>query len=460
LRRSAGRTLALLLLAALTFSISQTTMNPAITVIEADFHAAQTTVAWTLGGFFIMAALAPSIVGRLGDMFGKKRMLVVELAVFSAGATVCALAPNVYLLIAGRVVMGAGAGIFLLAFSIVRDELEPDRVASGVGVVAAMVGVGVALGFPLGGLMIEHLGLASIFWQTAVMAVIVAVAVGLLVPESTVRRPGRVDVAGAALLAVGLVLLLTAISRASDWGWIAEATLGLAAAGAVVLVLFVRYELARPQPMINVRLLGSRPVFTNNVAGFLLGFGGIGAFVLIPLLAQMPRSTGYGLGVSPGESGFFLVPSALLTILAAAVSGRFMTRLGSRNVLVVGALLTSGSIAILAAAHGSSVLVALWPAFFGFGTGLAYAALPMVAVESVPQDATGEATGVNTVLRNAGLGVGVQVITTILATNVIAGTGFTSDAGYTVAFAVCAAGSLLAAVAACFIPLHPRFAVA
>ena len=456
LRPAANRTLGLLLLAAITFSISQTMMNPALTVIETRFHASEPTVAWTLSGFFIMAALSPSIVGRLGDMTGKKRALVVELAVFSIGAIVCALAPTVSLLIAGRVVMGAGAGIFPLAYSIVRDELEPRRVPAAIGLVAAMVGVGVALGFPLGGLMIDHLGLPWIFWTTAVMAALAAAAIAALVPESPVRTPGRVDLPGAILLAAGLVLALVAISRASDLGWLARATVALGAGGAAVLAVFAWYELHRSDPLIDVRMLASRPVLANNLAAILIGFGGIGAFVLVPLLAQVPKSTGFGLGVDAGESGLFLLPSAILTIVAAPLAGRWIRRLGSRNVLVAGAGLIAISIGLLAAWHGSALLLALWPSFFGFGTGLSYAAMPMLIVESVPQHMTGEATGVNTVLRNIGNALGVQVGTSVLATNLIPGTHVTSDLGYTIALAGCAGASLIAAAVGCFIPSRRR----
>jgi MFS family permease len=460
LRPAANRTLGLLLLAALTFSVSQTMMNPALSVIETRFNASQTTVAWTLSAFFIMAALSPSIVGRLGDMFGKKRALVLELIVFCAGAIACALAPTISWLIAGRVLMGAGAGIFPLAYSIVRDELEPRRVPAAIGLIAAMIGVGIAFGFPIGGLMIDHLGLPSTFWTTAVMAAITAIAIAVLVPESPIRTPGRVDVPGAVLLAAGLVLALLAISRASELGWLAPATVGLAASGAVILTIFARFELAQRNPLIDVRVLASRPVLANNVATILIGFGGVGAFVLVPLLAQMPRSTGYGLGETAAGSGLLMLPCALLTFVAATVSGRLIGRLGTRNVLIAATALTAASIGGLAFSHSTALLVAFWPAFFGFGTGLAYASLPILIVESVPQHMTGEATGVNSVLRNIGFAIGVQVGTTLLATNLIVGSNLTSDLGYTLAFAGCAVACLGSAVIACFIPYRRRLEAA
>jgi MFS family permease len=169
LRPHGSRTLGLLLVGGLTFAASQTMMTPALTQIEQQFHASQTDVAWTLSAFFIMAAVSPSIAGRLGDMFGKKRALVVELALFFVGAVVCALAPTIWLLVAGRVVMGMGAGIFPISYSIIRDELEPERVPGAIGVMAATIGIGIAFGFPVGGLMAEHFGLASIFLLTAGM---------------------------------------------------------------------------------------------------------------------------------------------------------------------------------------------------------------------------------------------------------------------------------------------------
>jgi MFS family permease len=260
-----------------------------------------------------------------------------------------------------------------------------------------------------------------------------------------------VDVPGAILLAAALVAIVAAISRAGDWGWLAPRTLALAAFGLITLFFFGWFELHRPHPLIDVRTLGVRPVLVNNITTLLIGFGGIGAFVLIPLLAQTPRSTGYGLGVSAASSGFFLLPSAAATIVAAPLAGRWMSRLGPRNVLVVGSLIIGVAVGSLALWHSSPLQLAGIPLLFGFGTGLAYAAIPVLIVETVPQVMTGEATGVNTVLRNVGNALGIQVVTSVLATNLILGSSIPTDRGYALALAIgaatCIAGGLVSLLA-------------
>jgi MFS family permease len=447
-----NRTIAILLLGAITFSISQTMMNPAFPLIAARYHATESTVAWTLSGFFLAASIAPAISGRLGDMFGKKRALVVALLLFAAGGVVCALAQSIGVMIAGRVVMGTGAGIFPLSYAIVRDDLPPARMAGAVGVLSAMIGVGAGLGFPFGGLMLDGLGLPSVFWTATVLALITAAAVHLGVPESPVRSPGRVDWLGAALFAAGLGAVLGAISQATVWGWLDWRNGLLFFGGLAVLAIFVAVERRTEQPLIHLPTFIERGVLATNLATVLLGGGLVIAFILVPQLAQLPARSGYGFGLNASQSGLFLVPMAALIVIGAPLGGRLIARVGPRALLQIGGLLCAISLVLLAVAHRDPIDLYLIPCILGIGTGLSYAAMPILILRAVRQEQTGEATGMNTMLRNAGGGLGTQVATSLVGGSLSAATALPTDQGFVLAFIAGAVGCLSGLIIASWIP--------
>jgi MFS family permease len=220
------RTLLILGVAALAFALAQTTLVPALPELMRALDTDESGVSWTLTGYLVAAAVFTPLVGRLGDMYGKRRMLVISLLAFSAGSVVAAVSASLWIVVSGRVVQGIGGGIFPLCFAIIRDEFPRDRVARGVGLLSAIAGIGGGFGLVLGGVLVDQVSYHAIFWLGAVMGLGAAAATQLLVPESPIRTPARLDVRGAVVLAVGLVLPLIAISRAHDVGWGSARTLG------------------------------------------------------------------------------------------------------------------------------------------------------------------------------------------------------------------------------------------
>jgi MFS family permease len=459
-RPHATRTLAILLLGTFTFAISQTMMNPAFPLIAARFHATEATVAWTLSGFFLTASISPGVSGRLGDMFGKRRVLIIALLLFAGGGAVCALAQSVEVLIAGRLVMGSGAGIFPLSFSIVRDELSPARMTTAIGVLSAMVGLGAALGFPIGGLLLDGPGLPSIFWTMTGLAAVAAAAVYLGVPESPVRTPGRIDWAGSTLFAIGLAAVLGSVSGAGVWGWLGWPTLVLFFSGLALLVAFVAVEKRTTHPLVHLPTFVDRAVLPTNLATLLLGTGVVVAFIAVPQLAQLPASSRIGFGDSASRSGLYLIPMSAFIAVSAPFGGRLTSRLGARNLLQIGALLSAAGLFGLAALHGDRIDLYLWPTIFGIGTGLSYAAMPVLIVRAVAQEQTGEATGLNTLLRNAGGGLGSQMSTSLIGATVSPATGLASDTGFTLAFVAGGLACLAGLVVASWIPNFGRGSIA
>ena len=249
------RSLLILSLAALAFALAQTTLIPALTELAKSLDTDASGVAWTVTGYLLSAAVFTPVFGRLGDMFGKRRLLVVALGIFGAGSVVSALGTSLEVVVAGRVMQGAGGGIFPLCFGIIRDEFPREKVGSSIGLISATFGIGGGAGLILGGVITDHASYHWIFWLGAISAAVAAIAIELFVPESPVRTPGRVDVRGAVVLGLGLTAPLLAIARANEWGWGDPRTLGLFAAGAVILSFWVVLQQRTPQPLVDIEML-------------------------------------------------------------------------------------------------------------------------------------------------------------------------------------------------------------
>jgi EmrB/QacA subfamily drug resistance transporter len=435
------RTLLILAAGALAFALAQTTLIPTLGGLARELGTDAGGVAWVLTGYLLAAAVATPVMGRLGDMFGKRRMFVASLMIFAAGNVVSALGGSLEVIVAGRVLQGIGGGIFPLAIGIVRDEFPRERVAGSIGLLSAIAGIGGGLGLILGGILSDQLSYHWIFWLGAAAAALAALAAQLLVPESPVRTPGRVDVRGAVVLAAGLVPPLYAISRANDWGWGSAKTLGLIAAGVAVLAAFVVLQRRTRQPLADIDALVRPPVLMTNIATLLVGFGMFGSFILIPQLAV----TDFGLNAT--GAGLLLLPGSIVMLLAGPVSGALGNRFGSKLPLALGGAVAAAGLLMLGLDHGSQAAVLGWAILMSTGIGLAFSAMPNLIVGAVPATQTGEAIGFNALVRSVGASLGTQVSAALIAG---------VEDGYTAAFLVGAAVALLAGLVALAIPAPRR----
>ena len=446
------RSLAVLAIGALGFALAQTTLIPTLTDLRTELGTDTSGVAWVLTGYLLAAAVATPVAGRLGDMLGKRRLFVISLLVFAAGNVVSALGSSIEIVVAGRVLQGIGGGIVPLAISIIRDEFPPEKVPGSIGLISAIFGIGGGLGLVLGGVLTDALSYHWIFWLGAAVAAVAAIAAQLFVPESPVRTPGRVDVRGAALLAAGLVPPLFAISRANLWGWGSARTIGLILVGLVVLTAFVLVERRTREPLVDVDSLVAPPVLMTNVTTLLIGFGMFGAFILIPQLAETPEASGYGFGLDATSAGLLLLPGSLAMLFAGPVSGALGARFGSKVPLAIGAVVTGVGLLLVGLFHDTQALVIAWNLVMSIGFGLVFSAIPNLIVAAVPATQTGQAIGVNTLIRSVGASLGTQVTAAIIAGTVTAASPLPTDGGYTAAFVMCAAIALLAGLCATLIP--------
>jgi EmrB/QacA subfamily drug resistance transporter len=450
-RQHHNLTLAILAIGALAFALAQTTIIPALTAMQEAFDVGTSDIIWMVSAYFLAASIATPVLGRLGDMFGKERFLAVSLGAFAIGSVVCALSDGLPLMIVGRALQGIGGGVFPLSFGIVRDEFPIHKIPTGIAMLGATAGIGGAIGLPLGGLLVDQASYHWIFWISAAMGVIATITTIRFVPESPLRSPGKVDYAGAGILAVGLSALLIAVSRANDWGWGSDKTLGLVAVGLVVLAVFVAFERRHEAPLVNMRTLGRPPVLITDVATLLVGFGLFGTFVLIPQLAELPTGGDVGLGLNATQAGLLMAPGGLMMLIAAPIVGRVSERYGSKLPLAVGSVLAAGGLLGMALAHDSAVLIILWGAILNTGIGCAFAALPNLVIAAVEPHETGEATGVNTIARNVGAALGGQVAASIVASHVLAD-GVPANRGFELAFLMSAGIALLAGICGLLIP--------
>jgi EmrB/QacA subfamily drug resistance transporter len=414
------RTLLVMTFPALAFSLAQTMLIPAFKDLVTELHSDVASVTWVLTAYLVSASVFTPLVGRLGDMFGKRRMLVLSLLAFTLGSVVSAVGGTLGLVVAGRVIQGIAGGLFPLCFGIIRDEVPPEKVGSSVGLVSATVGIGGGVGLLLGGVLADAFGYTSIFWLGGVVALLSVVAIQLLVPESPVRTPGRVDLFGALLLGIGLVLELVGVSQGPKWGWGDPRTLGAFAAGLVVLGLWGMFELRTEEPLVDVRALARPAILMTNLATLLVGFGMFGAYVLVPQLVQADRSTGYGFGASAAHAGLLMLPGSLSMLVFAPVSGNLGSRYGHRVSLALGGLICSAGLLLLALFHGSDLTVTAFYFLISTGIAFAFAAMPNLILSAVPSSQSGQATGFNAVVRSVGSSVGSQVTAVALLAAAVA----------------------------------------
>jgi MFS family permease len=438
-------------LANVTYAVAQTLLIPSIPDIQRHLHATPVGATAVVSIFFVSGAVTAGLIGRLGDMIGKQRIVTVQLCLFTAGALVCALAPNLLLLIAGRGVMGLAAALFPLSASIVRDELTGRWVVHGIAFLSATIGIGAAIGLACGGLVTDHLGYHWIFWIPLALGAVSTVAVALAVPESSIKSPGRLDVLGAALLGIGLAGPLVAISRTPVWGWGSSKTILLILAGLLVLAVFIAHERRHPEPLLDMETLSRPQVALTNAATFLVGFGMFGASVIMSQFFQEPRSTGYGFGASAAQAGLFLVPGTALMLFTAPVSGRMTSRAGPKITLLTGAGIATIALAAMAALHEGRLELYLWPTLMYLGIGFAFAAMPILILNAVAPSKRGQATAINMIFRLVGSSIGTQLAATFIASSA-GGSALPAESGYTRAFTVEALGGLAAFLVALTIP--------
>jgi MFS family permease len=452
LARSRQRiTCTVLTVAVASFALLQSLVIPVLGELQSAFHTNKGTVTWVLTAYLLSASICTPLLGRLGDVLGKKLILVATLSALSVGSLVAGLSTSIEWLIIARIVQGAGGGVLPLAFGIIRDEFPREKVNGGLSVVASLTAVGFGIGIVIAGPIVDTLSYHWLFWLPMVATVFAALGAIFLVPESPMRTPGRIPVLPAVLMSGWLVTLLLALSQGNGWGWGSTRVLGLFTAAVVLAGAWVLVENRVPVPLIDMKMMRLRGVWTTSVVGAFVGFGMFASFGFLPQLLQTPPEAGYGFGATITESGRMLLPSAAASFLVGFMTARLVCALGARLVIGVGCLASAAAFSSIALWHDATWQLYAATTLQGIGSGLVFSSLAGVVIASVPPEQTGVASGMNANIRTIGGSIGSAVMAGVVTARLGPG-GVPAESGYVIGFALLAAGMLIATVATLFLP--------
>jgi MFS family permease len=447
--RAAPRTLLVLVVAVVGFAFQQTGIVPAIATVQQDLGASEEWSAWLVTVYLIVATVATPALGRLGDLHGRRRMLLIGLLVFLAGSVAATFAPNMAVLICCRAVQGAGGAVYPLCLALVREHLPDHAVTTGIALLTASFGAGTGIGFVGGGLLAEYASWRWIFAVGAILVAAGALCIHRALPDTDTRAQGEFDGTGTALLTVAVVGLLTALTLGVSLGWTSPVTLALFVVAAAGTAWWLRAERRRQHPLIDLHVLRERPVAIANLATIGLGWAMFSSFLLIPRFAQASGRDGFGFGADAVLVGLVLLPMAVAQTVTSPLAGRLAPRLGARRVFAAGLVLVSAALCLLCVVRTSAAWLALVVLLLGAGAGLALASSSDVVTQGVAGDVAAVSSAVNSTVRRLAGGVGGQVATILLAALVLAPhqprhTAFL--VAYAVAAGLCLLGAGLVAV--------------
>ncbi|MER8069385.1 MFS transporter [Streptomyces sp. NPDC094034] len=447
-----GGVVATLALAGTTAAIMQTLVTPLIAELPRILGTTPSNATWVITTTLLVAAVCVPVVGRLGDLIGKRRMLLVCSVPLVAGSVVCALSSSVVPMIIGRGLQGMGMGMVPLGIALLRDVVPAQKLSSSIALVSASMGIGGGLGLPIAAAVAQYANWRVLFWGSAVLATVIAVLIWFLIPSVPAAAKGqRFDAPGALGLGAGLVCLLLAISKGADWGWGSGTTLGLFAAAVVLLTGWGAWELRTADPLVDLRTTARPRVLLTNVASVFVGFAMYAGMLVMPQLLQFPEATGYGLGQSILASGLWMAPGGVMMMIVSPLGGKLTNAYGPKVTLLGGALVIAAGYGLSLALMGSAWGIMLAIMVINSGVGLAYGSMPALIMSSVPLSETAAANSFNTLMRSLGTSVGAAVIGLVLSqmTTSIAGRSITSEGGFRTGLLIgCGIAVVSAAIAA------------
>ncbi|MFC4496394.1 MFS transporter [Streptomyces ovatisporus] len=448
--------------AGISVAVMQTLLVPVVAQLPQLLRTTTSDAAWVVTATLLSGAVATPVMGRLGDLYGKRRLILASLGTMVLGSLVCGLASTLVPMVAGRTLQGFAMGAIPLGISIMRDELPPDRLGPAMAFMSSSLGTGGALGMPLAAYVAQRTDWHVLFFGSAGIGALAMVLVRTVVPESARRQGGRFDFAGAVGLAAGLVALLLAISKGAAWGWGSATTLGIFSASLVIFLGWGVMELRLAQPLVDLRSTARRQVLLTNLASITVGLAFYAATLVLPQLLQLPRSTGYGLGRSMLVAGMCVAPMGIAMMLVSKLSARISDSRGPKVSLMTGLVILAVAYLAGTALMGAVWQVVLTAVLIGFGIGIAYSAMPALILGAVDPSESGAANGLNTLMRSIGTSTSSAVVGVVLArmSTPLDGTAVPTPDGFRASFLIAAGAALTGLLIAAFLPGRGRDAQA
>ncbi|MFD4176156.1 MFS transporter [Streptomyces anulatus] len=449
-----GTVTAVITLSCVVISLMQTLIVPIIPKLPQLLHTGAANASWAITATLLAAAVVTPIAGRLGDMFGKRKVILASLVLVVVGSVFCAVSDSLVPVVTGRALQGLATGVIPVGISFLRDVLPAERVGGSVALVSAALGVGGAVGLPVSAAIVQYADWHMLFWLSAVLGAVCLALVAVLLRESPNQSPGRFDLVGALGLAAGLVCLLLAATKGSGWGWTSGSTLGLFAGGVTVLILWGAYELRVEQPLVDLRVTARRSVLFTNLASLLVGFSMYATSLVLPQLLQSPSGTGYGLGQSTLAAGLALAPSGLVMMAFAPLSARITARHGARTTLLTGLCVIGAGYGVGLALMSEVWQIIVMSMIVSAGVGIAYAASPALIMGAVPVTKTASANGVNSLMRSIGTSASSAVMAAMLAAMSIqvGPVSVPTEQGFRMTYVVAMLAAVVGVVATLLIP--------
>lgn len=444
--------------AALVVSLAQTILIPVLGLLPEELDTSGANVQWLLTATLLVAAVAVPLMGRLGDMFGKRLLLLIAVGALVVGSVITALSSNIGVLIFGRAIQGISAAAIPLGISLLSSLVPRERAGTAIATVSAMLGVGGALGLPLAAAIAQNSDYHVLFWVTAGASALAFIGIMTVVPKDTQLAGGKVDFIGATLLAAALVSLLYPLSETGAWGWGSPKVIGLLILSAVLFAVFTFTQTRIAEPLVDLVTLRRRPIMLTNIASIFFGFALFASLIGTASYVQAPEATGYGFGSSIMTGGLAMLPGGLAMLVLAPLSAKLATRFGAPRILTFGALVVAAGWLCRIVFIDSLTQVIIGATIVGAGTAIGYATMPAIINAHTPVSELGAANGLNSLVRSVGSSLASAVGGALLAASVISlgGHDFPTLDAYRELFALCAGASILAAVIALAIPKGPQ----
>lgn len=447
--------IAVLCFGSLSGSLMQSLVIPIQSELPELLNSDAGSTSWVVTATLLAAAVTMPVSGRLADMYGKKKVLVVSAGILIAGSLVVAVSSTLMPVLIGRALQGVAMGYIPVAISLVREVAPPHLRAGAIAAVSATLGVGGALGLPLSAWIADRWDWHALFWVSSGLAITVGALTLFLVPNVHDAHPGHIDVLGIVGLAVGLSAALIGVSKGSGWGWTDGRTTGSITFGLIVLLAWGWYELRHRDPLVDLRTSARRPVLFTNLAALLIGFGMMAQVIVVPQLLEMPTSTGFGMGQSVLAAGLWMAPGGLMMMLFAPVSSRLINRRGARITLAIGAAVIGGGYLVALFLMNAPWQLMVASCIASAGVGIGYAAMPSLILDNVPEAEAGSSVGVNGLMRSVGTTIAGAVMAAIMTsqmTELAPGIQIPSEGAFTWCFIVGAAAAFAGAIVALFVP--------